>query len=229
MDTAAVVIEDDASIRRVIRNALRTDFASITTAGTASAGVDAVASTRPDLVVLDLGLPDEQGVEVCREIRKWSAVPILVLSARHGEMEKVSLLDAGADDYMTKPFSTAEFQARARALVRRRAPLSEKAQRVLFGPFTMDLVARTIMRDGANVHLTRIEWELLRVLASNAGKTLTHQQIFNLVWAGRKYGDPQQHLRVHIANLRRKIEDNALDPRYIVTEPGVGYRFVESA
>ena len=225
MQLLAVIIEDDASIRRVERNALAGDFARITETSTGSAGIDAVASLQPDVVLLDLGLPDLEGVVVCREIRKWSRVPILVLSARHRDDEKVELLDAGADDYMTKPFSTAELKARVRALLRRSAAGAEESQTLAFGPFIIDLVGRTLVRGGANIHLTRIEWSLLRVLATNAGKTLTHQQLFNAVWAGRKYGDAQQHLRVHVANLRRKIEDNALDPRFIVTEPGVGYRF----
>jgi two-component system KDP operon response regulator KdpE len=226
MQLLAVIIEDDASIRRVERNALAADFARVTETSTGSAGIDAVASLQPDVVLLDLGLPDLEGVAVCREIRKWSRVPILVLSARHRDDEKVELLDAGADDYMTKPFSTAELKARVRALLRRSAAGAEENQIIAFGPYTMDLVGRTLVRAGANIHLTRIEWSLLRVLATNAGKTLTHQQLFSAVWAGRRYGDAQQHLRVHVANLRRKIEDDALDPRFIVTEPGVGYRFV---
>ena len=225
MSLLAVIIEDDAPIRRVVRNALAGDFSRITETSTGSAGVDAVASLQPDVVLLDLGLPDMEGLAVCREIRKWSRVPILVLSARHRDDEKVELLDAGADDYMTKPFSTAELKARVRALLRRSATSGEESQRIAFGPFVMDLVGRTLERDGQHVHLTRIEWSLLRTLAANVGKTLTHQQLFSAVWAGRRYGDPQQHLRVHVANLRRKIEDNALDPRFIVTEPGVGYRF----
>lgn len=227
MHLLAVIIEDDASIRRVIKNALGVDIHRVTETSTGSAGVDAVASLQPDIVLLDLGLPDMEGVAVCREIRKWSRVPVLVLSARHRDDEKVELLDAGADDYMTKPFSTAELKARVRALLRRSASNGEESQRLEFGPFVMDLVARTLLRDGETVHLTRIEWSLLRTLALNAGKTLTHQQIFGAVWAGRRYGDAQQHLRVHVANLRRKIEDNALDPGYIITEPGVGYRFAD--
>ncbi len=225
MQLLAVVIEDDASIRRVVRNALRDDFPRVTEASTAEAGVDAVASLRPDLVVLDLGLPDGDGIAVCREIRRWSRVPVLVLSARHADEEKVDLLDAGADDYMTKPFSTAELKARVRALLRRSAVPTKESQSISFGPFVMDFVARTLMRDGEHVHLTRIEWSLLRTLAASAGRTLTHQQLFRAVWAGRRYGDPQQYLRVHVANLRRKIESDSLDPRFIVTEPGVGYRF----
>jgi two-component system, OmpR family, KDP operon response regulator KdpE len=225
MHLLAVIIEDDASIRRVERNALTADFPRVTETSTGSAGIDAVASLQPDVVLLDLGLPDMEGLEVCREIRKWSRVPILVLSARHRDDEKVELLDAGADDYMTKPFSTAELRARVRALLRRSAAGAEESQLIEFGPFAMDLVGRALLRNGAHVHLTRIEWSLLRTLAMNAGKTLTHQQLFAAVWAGRRYGDAQQHLRVHVANLRRKIEDDALDPRFIVTEPGVGYRF----
>lgn len=226
MQLLAVIIEDDASIRRVVRNALATDFQRITEASTGAAGIDAVAALRPDLVVLDLGLPDVDGAAVCREIRRWSRVPLLVLSARHRDEEKVELLDAGADDYMTKPFSTAEMKARVRALLRRSAAATGESQRIVFGPYTMDLVGRTLLNGEEHVHLTRIEWSLLRTLASNSGKTLTHQQLFRAVWAGKRYGDAQQYLRVHIANLRRKIEENLLDPKFIITEPGVGYRFV---
>src|SRR5205807_438130 len=178
MQLLAVVIEDDASIRRVVRNALAEDFPRVTEASTASAGMDAVASLRPDIVILDLGLADGDGLPVCQEIRRWSRVPILVLSARHQDEEKVQLLDSGADDYMTKPFSTAELKARVRALLRRSSTAAEQSEKISFGPFVMDLIARTLSRDGTNVHLTRLEWGLLRTLASNAGKTLTHQQIF---------------------------------------------------
>jgi two-component system KDP operon response regulator KdpE len=220
-----VIIEDDPPIRRVLRHALESDFDRVLEAGTAAVGIDLVASEQPALVVLDLGLPDAEGIEVCRELRAWCVAPILILSARHSESEKVALLDAGADDYITKPFSTIELQARVRALLRRASVGNAPSLLIEFGPYVMDLAGRTLRRNGEVVHLTPIEWELLRTLAVNAGRTLTHTQLFGAVWAGRRYGDAQQYLRTHIANLRRKIEEDVLDPRYVVTEPGIGYRF----
>ncbi len=222
----ALVIDDEQQIRRVVRHALSDDFSRIAEAGTGAAGIDQAAAERPDLIVLDIGLPDTSGVNVCTEIRKWSDAAILVLSARHSDQEKVALLDAGADDYVTKPFSTNELKARVRALLRRAGSRTANDARVIeCEDLRMDLDARTLTRKGALVHLTPIEWELARVLMTNAGKTLTHRQLFHEVWAGRAFGDAQQYLRVHIANIRRKLENNPLTPHYITTEPGVGYRF----
>jgi len=179
--------------------------------------------------VLDLGLPDAVGVAVATQIRKSSGAIILVLSARHADNEKAQLLDAGADDYVTKPFSTLELKARVRALLRRaNAPRPTATKTIATGALRMDLDARTLEKGGELIHLTPTEWDLLRVLMTNAGRTLTHRQLFDAVWVGRKFGDAQQYLRVHIANVRRKVETNPLDPQYILTEPGVGYRFVSS-
>jgi two-component system, OmpR family, KDP operon response regulator KdpE len=222
----ALIIDDEPQIRRVVRHALADDFSRVLEADTGERGIDLAAAEKPALIVLDLGLPDVTGVQVCTEIRKWSDAAILVLSARHSDQEKVALLDAGADDYMTKPFSTNELKARVRALLRRsvaRAP--NGATTIQCGDLKMDLDARTLTRNGALVHLTPIEWELLRVLMTHAGKTMTHRQLFAAVWPGRAYGDAQQYLRVHVANVRRKVEPDPLSPRYIFTEPGVGYRF----
>lgn len=224
MPTTAVVIEDDAAIRRVVRTALLGEVERVLECATATDGVDLVAASRPVVVILDLGLPDGNGIELCREIREWSDVPVVVLSAHDSDSEKVALLDAGADDYVTKPFSTAELLARVRAVLRRATRDTEAV--LAFGDFVMNLDARTLTIGGHEVHLTPIEWELLRALASKPGRTLTHRHLFNAVWSPRSAGDAQQYLRVHIANVRRKIEDDALAPRYIVTEPGVGYRFV---
>lgn len=224
-----LVIDDEPQIRRVVRHALEEDFSRILEAESGRKGIDLAASERPALIVLDLGLPDMSGIDVCIEIRKWSDAVILVLSARHTDNEKVSALDAGADDYVTKPFSTIEFKARIRALLRRAAPRGEKSGTIIqSGDLKMDIHARTLHRQGTLVHLTPTEWELLRVLISNRGKTLTHRQIFAAVWPGRSAGDAQQHLRVHVANVRRKIEANPIEPRYIFTEPGVGYRFASA-
>jgi two-component system KDP operon response regulator KdpE len=222
----ALIIDDEQQIRRVVRHALADDFARILEADTGEKGIDLAAAERPTMIVLDLGLPDTTGVQVCTEIRKWSDAPILILSARHSDQEKVALLDAGADDYVTKPFSTIELTARVRALLRRSAGAgSHVGTSIRCGDLKMDLDARTLTRSGALVHLTPIEWELLRVLMTHSGKTMTHRQLFTAVWPGRAYGDAQQYLRVHIANVRRKVEPDALSPRYVFTEPGVGYRF----
>jgi two-component system KDP operon response regulator KdpE len=226
----ALIIDDEPRIRAVVANALADDFARVLEATTGREGIRIAAAERPSLIVLDLGLPDMAGGTVCEEIRKISDPLILVLSARHADREKATLLDAGADDYVTKPFSTVELKARVRALQRRaRTPRSLEAKTITNGDLEMDLEKRTLSRLGASVHLTPTEWELARVLMVSAGKTMTHRQLFAAVWADRKYGDAQQYLRVHIASIRRKIEANPLDPRYIITEPGVGYRFTPSS
>jgi two-component system, OmpR family, KDP operon response regulator KdpE len=221
-----LVIDDEPQIRRVVRHALEADGMRVREAATGREGMDVAAAERPELIVLDLGLPDVAGVDVCRDIRAWSSAPLLVLSARHSDQEKAALLDAGADDYMTKPFSTLELQARVRAQLRRArmAQAPEGDGRVVAGEVTVDLVKRAVTRGGDAVHLTPTEWELLRAFVTHAGRTLTHRQLFAQVW-GRSHGDAQQYLRVHVANLRRKLERDPVRPRLIVTEPGVGYRF----
>jgi two-component system KDP operon response regulator KdpE len=224
-----LVIDDETPIRRVVRNAFP-EPARVVEAGSGTAGIDAAAAERPDLIILDLGLPDMPGIDVCIEIRRWSSVPLLVLSARHADEEKVRLLDAGADDYLTKPFSTSELQARARALLRRSAMLSAPDDEpIVIGDLTLDLASRSLRRSGDALRLTPIEWDLLVVLMRNAGRTLTHQFLFGEVWRGRQFGDAQQYLRVYVAHLRRKIEVDSIRPRYIITEPGVGYRFATAA
>jgi two-component system KDP operon response regulator KdpE len=226
----ALIIDDEPRIRAVVSNALSEDFARVIEAATGREGLRIAASEHPSLIVLDLGLPDMSGSAVCADIRKFSDALILVLSARHADREKAALLDAGADDYVTKPFSTIELKARVRALQRRaKMPRSLEALTINSGALEMNLESRTLSRGGVPVHLTPTEWELVRVLMVSAGKTMTHRQLFAAVWAGRQYGDAQQYLRVHIANIRRKIEANPLDPRYIITEPGVGYRFTPDA
>ena len=222
----ALIIDDEPRIRRVVANALADDFGRVLEAGTGKQGLRMISDEHPSLIVLDLGLPDSSGVSVATQIRKTSDAIILVLSARHADNEKAQLLDAGADDYVTKPFSTLEFKARVRALLRRaNAPRPTATKTISNGALTLDLAKRILEKNGRQVHLTPIEWELVRVLMVSAGKTLTHRQLFTAVWVGRKFGDAQQYLRVHIANIRRKIESNPLDPQYIITEPGVGYRF----
>ena len=221
-----LIIDDEPQIRRVVRNALSGLAIRVLDACTGGEGIDLAAAERPALIVLDLGLPDISGTIVCREIRAWSSAPIIVLSARHSDAEKVALLDAGADDYVTKPFSTRELQARVRAQLRRARMMNTPAGAgaVEIGSLCIDVARRTITKNGDSVHLTPTEWDLLRAFIKHAGRTLTHQQIFREVW-GKAAGDAQTYLRVHIANLRRKIEEDVVRPKLILTEPGVGYRF----
>jgi two-component system KDP operon response regulator KdpE len=224
-DATGLIVDDESQIRRVVRNALKGELGRILEAATGSEGIDLAAAEKPALIVLDLGLPDMPGIEVCREVRRWSNAAIVVLSARQSDQDKALLLDTGADDYITKPFSTLELAARIRANLRRvqGEPRAAVEQPMAIGELVVDLGARSIKRGDQPIHLTPIEWELLRTFLTQAGRTLTHRQLFNAVWA-RAFGDPQQYLRVHVANLRRKIEADPVRPRLIVTEPGVGYR-----
>lgn len=219
-----LVIDDEPQIRRVVRNAVRDLDLRIVEASTGEEGVDLAAAERPAVIVLDLGLPDRSGLQVCRDLRAFTAAPIIVLSARHSEADKVALLDAGADDYVTKPFSPVELQARIRAHLRRATNDTKEARQITVGSLVVDLVRRTVSRSGNPVHLTPTEWDLLQVFATHPDQTLTHQQLFRAVWQGA-HGDMQQYLRVYVGQLRRKIEDDPIKPRYIKTEPSVGYRF----
>lgn len=227
--TVVLVIDDESQIRRVVRNAVEPEIGTVVEAATGREGIDISAAERPQLIVLDLGLPDMDGRVICREIRSWSSAPIIVLSARHSPQEKAALLDAGADDYITKPFSTIELQARLRAALRRARLSSTSAADtpITADGLSIDLVKPSVTRDGRPIHLTKTEWDVLRTLARNSGRTMTHRQIFAEVW-GNSYGDAQQYLRVHIRSLRRKIETDPVRPRLIITEPGVGYRFEPS-
>jgi len=223
---SALIIDDEPHIRRAVRNALVGTFDRVFEAASAAEGIDEAAARRPDVVILDLALPDAEGIAVCRELRKWSIAPIIVLSARHSETEKIRLLDEGADDYITKPFSPGELLARVKAQLRR-ARLAETPRGegvVTVDGLEIDNAARIVRRDGDEIHLTPTEWELLRAFLRHAGKTLTHRQLFRTVWA-RSSGDPQQYLRVYVASLRRKLEPDPVRPHLIITEPGVGYRF----
>ena len=221
-EVTALVIDDEPQIRRAVRNALAGIVGRTAEAETGSQGLDIAAAEQPGLVILDLGLPDVSGISVCTELRRWSSAAVIVLSARHTPDEKALLLDAGADDYMTKPFSTVELQARVRAQLRRSVAL-QPAAIVAIGDVLIDSAARTLTRGGEIIHLTPTEWDLLRTFVANIDKTLTHRQLFGAVW-GRSPGDPQQYLRVYVANLRRKLERDPVRPQFIVTEPGVGYR-----
>jgi two-component system, OmpR family, KDP operon response regulator KdpE len=218
----ALVIDDEPQIRRAVKNALAGIVGRTAEAESGGEGLDIAATEQPGLVILDLGLPDVSGISVCTELRRWSTAAVIVLSARHSPDEKALLLDAGADDYMTKPFSTVELQARVRAQLRRTV-ISKRDPFVSLGDLVIDSGARTLTRNGELIHLTPTEWDLLRTFVANIDKTLTHRQLFGAVW-GRSPGDPQQYLRVYVANLRRKLERDPVRPQFIVTEPGVGYR-----
>ena len=221
-----LVIEDDTSIRSAIRAAFEAERATVFEAATVAHGLRLAREVRPSVIVLDLGLPDGTGAGLCESLRTWSAVPILVLSAQHDDVGKAALLDLGADDYLTKPFSTVELLARARALVRRSTmrPVPGGDMPIEQDGLFIDLAERRVERDGAPVHLTPTEWALLAALVRNAGRPRTHAQLFDAVWS-RSHGDAQQYLRVYVAHLRRKLERDPLRPRFILTEPGVGYRF----
>ena len=221
-----LVIDDEPQIRRVVKHAVDDDGTRVLEAASAREGLDLAAAERPDLIVLDLGLPDGSGEDVCRQLRSWTQVPILVLSARHSDAEKVSLFDAGSDDYVTKPFSPAELKARVRALLRRAATGSaDGATKIVQDDLEIDLDKRVVKLGGSPVHVTPIEWDLLVALAAHPGRVMTHQQLFTAVWRGRDHGDAQQYLRVYVAHLRRKLESDPVHPRFILTIPAVGYRF----
>jgi len=219
-----LIIEDEPGIRRFLRVTLANNGYRVTEAAAAEEGLDAAATQRPDLVLLDLGLPDRDGVEVLRELRGWSAIPIVILSARDNERAKVDSLDSGADDYLTKPFSSAELLARLRAALRHAANRDGPPEPVFsVGDLRVDLVRRLVSVAGSEVHLTPIEYNLLATLVKHAGKVLTHRQLLHAVW-GPDYGYEAHYLRVYMAQLRRKLEADPADPRYLRTEIGVGYR-----
>jgi len=219
-----LVIDDEAPIRRLLNVALHAHGYEVTAVGLGQEGLAKAACWRPDLVVLDLGLPDIDGLEVIRRLREWSAVPIIVLSVRERESEKIAALDAGADDYVTKPFGLGELLARMRAALRRAAG-SRDEPLVRAGGLTVDLAHRTVTVDGREVKLTPTEYEILKHLAMNPGRVLTHRQLLRAIW-GPGYEEETHYLRVYVSQLRRKVEPDPARPRYIVTEPGVGYRLV---
>jgi two-component system KDP operon response regulator KdpE len=221
-----LVVDDEVPIRRVIRSAVEPAIGTVVEAATGREGIDKAVAERPQLVILDLGLPDMDGAAVCREIRGWSSTPIIVLSARESPQEQAALLDAGADDYITKPFSTIEVQARIRAALRRSrvVPLGTGDGPLTIDDLRIDFARPSVTRGAETIHLTKTEWQILRALARHSGRTMTHRQIFADVW-GKSYGDAQQNLRVHIRSLRRKLEVDPVRPQIIITEPGVGYRF----
>jgi two-component system KDP operon response regulator KdpE len=219
-----LIVDDEPQILRALETTLRGAGYEIETAATGEAALAQAAVRPPDAVILDLVLPGRSGTEVCRALREWSQVPVLVLSAVGDEPEKVAALDAGADDYVTKPFGIDELLARLRAVLRRALPGGEPV--IEIGELRIDLDKRAVSRDGALVQLTPHEFGLLRLLALNEGKLLTHRTILREVW-GAAYQEESHYLHVYISQLRRKIESNPARPSYILTEPGAGYRLVE--
>jgi two-component system KDP operon response regulator KdpE len=218
-----LVVDDEPHIRRTLEINLAARGYQVDLAGTARAAIDLAAKKRPDLVILDLGLPGLDGIEVVRGLREWSSVPILVLSAREAEQAKVAALDAGADDYVTKPFGMDELVARVRAALRRAAPPEEEAT-VVTTDFTVDLAAKRIVRSDGEIRLTPTQWHLVEVMVRHRGKLVTQRQLLQEVW-GPTYLDETHYLRVFLAQIRRKLEPDPSHPRYFITEPGMGYRF----
>jgi len=217
-----LVVDDEPEIVRGLRIVLRNAGYSVEAASTKAEALASVATRPPEALVLDLVLPDGDGVSVCKDVRRWSRLPILVLSAVGDEREKVRALDAGADDYVTKPFGTEELLARLRAVLRR-SPDSAQSSRVEIGELVIDLEDRSVTSGGNEVHLTPIEFDLLRILARHPGRLVTHRQLLQEVW-GPQYVGESHYLRVHIAHVRAKLEPDPSRPRYLITEPGVGYR-----
>ena len=226
-----VIIEDEPQIRRFVRSALESEGWQVHEADTAKKGLIEAGTRKPDLLVLDLGLPDGDGLDVIRDVRGWSGVPIIVLSARGDELDKIAALDAGADDYLTKPFGTGELLARVRANLRRprnaagdnSSPADDPVFR--FGDVEVDRTARIVRRKGSEVHLTPIEYRLLSVLMANAGRVLTHRQLLREVW-GPSHVDQSHYLRIYMGHLRQKLEVDPSQPMHLLTETAVGYRLV---
>jgi two-component system KDP operon response regulator KdpE len=219
-----LVVEDETEIRRVVRLILQAEGYEVFEADSVQRGRIEAGTRRPDLLVIDLGLPDGDGVDLIRELRQWSAAPVIVLSARSGEDDKIAALDAGADDYLAKPFGAGELLARIRAQLRRHLQHTPAGATLIeFGDVRVDLVRRAVERSGVPLHLTPIEYKLLTCLASQPDRVLTHQQLLKAVW-GPGHAQDTHYVRVHMANLRKKIEADPNRPQWLVTEAGVGYR-----
>jgi two-component system KDP operon response regulator KdpE len=222
----ALLIEDERQIRRFLRTALETEGWQIVEAETLKQGLIDAGTRKPDVVILDLGLPDGNGVDFIRDFRGWSSVPVIVLSARTGETDKIEALDAGADDYLTKPFGIGELLARVRATRRRSVGVaSEDATPFRFGDVEVDIARRAVTKGAAPVHLTPIEFRLLVLMITNVGRVLTHRQILRDVW-GPAYVEHEHYVRVHMGHLRQKLEDDPAQPQHLITETAVGYRLV---
>ena len=227
----AVIVEDEKQIRRFVRQALEGESWHVFEAETLKQGLIEAGTRKPDLVIIDLGLPDGDGVDFIRDLRSWSSVPVIVLSARVSENEKVRALDAGADDYLTKPFGVSELLARVRASLRRQHAMQGGSQNAAtsvfeFGDVRVDLAARVVTKSGAEIHLTPIEYRLLGVLIANVGRVLTQRLLLLEVW-GPSHSESSHYLRVYMSHLRQKLEDDPAQPKHILTETAVGYRLVQ--
>ncbi|EGR0478753.1 response regulator [Vibrio cholerae] len=222
-----LIIEDEAPIQRFLTVLISGYEYQVKVASTAEQGLHLVANWNPHLILLDLGLPDQDGISLTRELRAWTQTPIMVISAREKEADKVQALDAGANDYLTKPFGSEELMARIRVALRL-APSTESAEQTRFelGDLVLDLVLKQVTKAGEPVKLTKTEYNILKLLAKNMGKVLTHKQILKEVWGGN-YVEHHHYVRIHVAQLRHKVEDNPAQPRFILTENGVGYRLVD--
>jgi len=223
--TRILIVDDEPQIRRALRTSLQAHGYEVETAGTGGEGLERAVDTAPDLVFLDLGLPDLDGTEVIRRLRAFSEVPVIVLSVRDQQADKVAALDVGADDYVTKPFGMEELLARLRATLRRAHPEEPAPPVQRFGDVEVDLGKRLVTRAGEPIHLTKTEYGLLEALVTNPGKLLTHQWLLRKVW-GQGYGEESHYLRVYVRALRKKLGDDAAAPALILTEPGVGYRWI---
>jgi two-component system KDP operon response regulator KdpE len=224
----ALIVEDEAPIRRFVRMALEEAGWTVVESATMRQGLIDAGTHAPEVVILDLGLPDGDGIDLLRDLRTWSQVPVIVLSARVDEQDKVAALDAGADDYLVKPFGVAELLARVRANVRRTAKGTSVEGLLRFGDVVIDSAARIVRKGAAEVHLSPTEYRLLLYLVNNSGKVLTHRQILQHVW-GPGYNERDHYVRIHMSHLRQKLEDDPAQPKHLLTETAVGYRLVDEA
>ncbi|WKV52880.1 two-component system response regulator KdpE [Dickeya fangzhongdai] len=225
LQTNILIVEDEKEIRRFVRNALENEGCRVFDAETLQRGLIEAATRKPDLIILDLGLPDGDGIDYIRDLRQWSAIPVIVLSARTDEQDKIDALDAGADDYLTKPFGIGELLARVRVALRRFSASQQETPLISFSNVTVDLVNRQVMRDQQELHLTPIEFRLLTTLLASPGKVLTQRQLLNQVW-GPNAVEHSHYLRIYMGHLRQKLEDDPARPRHFLTETAIGYRFM---
>ncbi|KAA3666960.1 MULTISPECIES: two-component system response regulator KdpE [Pectobacterium] len=225
MQATILIVEDEKEIRRFVRQALEGEGCRVFDAETMQRGLLEAATRKPDLIILDLGLPDGNGIDYIRDLRQWSSLPVIVLSARTDEQDKIDALDAGADDYLTKPFGIGELLARLRVALRRHSNTQQETPLVSFGNITVDLLNRQVNREGQELHLTPIEFRLLATLLASPGKVLTQRQLLTQVW-GPNAVEHSHYLRIYMGHLRQKLESDPARPRHLLTETAIGYRFM---